>query len=58
MEEEYCMVRNIRFPSIQYISLHDASWNGIEMPQCEKCGNFKSLLTGKEAFTWICWECG
>lgn len=35
-------------------TLHDSKGNEIEIPKCEKCGDSKLLVLGKESFMWFC----
>ena len=34
--------------------LFDSEGKEIEVPKCEKCGNYKNCLSGKESYIWIC----
>lgn len=37
--------------------LHDSEGKKIEVPFCEKCGSFKNMMIGREAYQWVC-SCG
>jgi hypothetical protein len=34
--------------------LYDTAGKEIEVPVCEKCGSFKNMLIGRNAFQWVC----
>ena len=39
------------------VTTFDCEGNDIEIPKCEVCGNFKSHISGKDSFCWICTIC-
>lgn len=54
MIEEFGSSISIRFLNPQCVKIFDCNGNEIEVPKCDKCGNFKNQIIGKEAFAWVC----
>ena len=38
-------------------TLHDSSGKEMEIPICDQCKSYKTLIIGKEAFMFFCGSC-
>lgn len=42
----------VRFPT--NVKCYNEEGNEIEIPKCQKCGNYKTEAIGKHASAWFC----
>jgi hypothetical protein len=57
LKSEYGTTQAVRFIDTSNVKMFDKDNKEIPIPKCEKCGAFKTYISGKDAFTWICCEC-
>ena len=52
--EEWGSSQPIRFLDESMVTAYDSEGKEMEIPKCEKCGNFKCQIIGKEYWAWVC----
>lgn len=47
----------VRFINPEDVKMYDNEGKEVPIPKCEKCGNIKQQIIGKNACAWICNDC-
>ena len=54
MECEWGSSMPVRFLEPSQVKMYDSDGKEIEIPKCEKCGQYKNEVIGREYCAWIC----